>query len=259
MSRFDSNIGFNMAFSTPKISLVLSLLLLAAGKTWGQEVTVHGTVYNMYRTKPLDGVSVISTSGRGTATDSSGSYVITVDLKDSIYFSYLGKATVKFPIKEINYFSGFDISLHVDPVELKEVKVTPRDYRADSLQNRKDYEKYFDYKKPGFKVTDGSAGLGMGAGVDLNALIEMFEFNKIRRAKAFQKRLIEDEHEKYVDHRFNPSIVLKITHLKGDELDSFMTRYRPSYDFCTRATDYDLFDYIKLAFQEYQKDRKDRP
>ncbi len=213
----------------------------------------------MYRTRPLDGVSVISTSGKGTATDSSGSYVIVVTLKDSIYFSYLGRATAKFPVKDMNYFSGFDISLHVDPIELKEVRVLPRNYRDDSIQNRKDYEKIFNYHKPGVKLTDGTAGLGMGAGVDLNSLIEMFNRNKIHRTQAFQRRLVDEEHDKYVDHRFNPSIVLKITHLKGDELDSFMLKYRPSYDFCKRATDYDLFDYIKLAFSEYQKDRRERP
>jgi hypothetical protein len=211
----------------------------------------------MYRTKPLDRVSVVSTSGKGTATDSNGNYIIVVSLSDSIYFSYLGRATSKFAIRDINYSSGFDIALHVDPVTLQEVKVMPRSYRDDSIQNRRDYEKYFDYKKPGFKITDGSGGLG--AGVDLDALIGMLQRDKIHRAQAFQRRLVDEEHDKYVDHRFNRSIVLKITHLEGDEIDSFMVRYRPSYEFCKKATDYDLYDYIKLAYSEYQKDRKERP
>jgi hypothetical protein len=249
-----------LAFSTHKFLLLFVITFvafLAGSRAFGQEVTIHGTVYNMYRTKPLDGVSVICTSGRGTATDSNGNYALVADLKDSISFSYLGKATMKYPIKDINYYSGFDISLHVDPVELKEIRVMPHNYRDDSSQNRKDYEKIFDYKKPGFKITDGSGGLG--AGVDLNSLIEMFERNKINRTKAFQRRLVDEEQDKYVDHRFARSVVLKITHLQGDELDSFIIKYRPSYTFCKKATDYDLYDYIKLAFSEYQKDRKDRP
>jgi hypothetical protein len=247
-----------MRLSTQRTLLLLSLFVVGCfTRVWGQDVTVHGTVYNMYRTKPLDRVSVISASGRGTTTDSNGNYIIVVDLSDSIYFSYLGRATSKFAIRDINYSSGFDIALHVDPVTLQEVKVMPRSYRDDSIQNRKDYEKYFDYKKPGFKITDGSGGLG--AGVDIDALIGMLQKDKIRRAKAFQGRLIDEEHDKYVDHRFARSVVLKITHLEGDELDSFMIRYRPSYEFCKKATDYDLYDYIKLAFREYQKDRKDRP
>ena len=237
--------------------VLLTSAILGGSLARGQEVIVHGTIYNMYRTRPLDGVSVMSTSGRGTTTDSNGNYAIAVDLKDSISFSYLGRETMKYAVREINYSTGFDIALHVDPTELKEVRVLPRDYRADSLQNRKDYEKIFDYRKPHMTITDGNSG--NGAGVDLNSLIEMFDRNKIHRTQAFQRRLVDEEHDKFVDHRFNRSIVLKITHLQGDELDSFMIRYRPSYEFCKRATDYDLLDYVKLAFQEYQKDRKERP
>jgi hypothetical protein len=238
---------------------VISFLSAFAGDRAFSQVTIHGTVYNMYRTKPLDGVSVIANTGHGTATDSNGNYVITVNPEDSIYFSYLGRATMKYPVKDINSMSSFDIALHVDPTELKEISVRPKNYRDDSIQNRQDYAKYFNYKKPKLTINDASSGMGMGAGLDLNSLIEMFEYRKKRESVAFQHRLVEDEHDKYIDHRFNPSIVLKITHLQGDALDSFMVRYRPSYSFCEHATDYDLFDYIKLAFREYQKDRKDNP
>lgn len=268
MSGFGSNItsklSMYLTIATRKLlPLVVLLLALTAGdRVWGQ-VTVHGTVYNMYRTRPLDRVSVISTSGRGTITDSSGNYQITVPDNDSIWFSYLGRATTKYPVRQINTLSNFDIALHVEATELKEVNVMPRSYHMDSLQNRKDYEKYFDFKKPNpFTLADGSSGLGMGAGFDLDQIIRYFQFNRTRRLLAFQKRLVEDEEDKYVDHRFNPSIVLRVTHLQGDELDSFMTKYRPSYEFCKRATDYDLLEYTKLAFEEYQrelKDRKDQP
>jgi hypothetical protein len=213
----------------------------------------------MYRTRPLDGVSVITGAGRGTTTDSNGNYTVVVQLTDSIYFSYLGRSTAKFPVSTMNYSAAFDIALHVDATELKEVKVMPRNYHMDSLQNRKDYEKIFDFKKPGFKISDGTTGLGLGAGVDLDELINVFRFQRTHRLLAFQHRLVDEEQDKFVDHRFSPSLVMKVTHLKDAELDTFMTRYRPSYEFTKRATDYDFYDYIKLAYREYQKDRKERP
>jgi hypothetical protein len=249
-----------LSLSTHKLLLLLSLSVLSffiSGEAWGQ-VTIHGTVYNMYRTRPLDGVSVLSTSGRGTATDSNGNYTITVNPDDSIYFSYLGQATMRYPVKSLNFYNGFDIALHVDPTELKEVKVMPRSYRNDSIQNRKDYAKIFNFKKPGFKL-NGPSPDGAGVGIDLDELINVFRFARTKRIQAFQRRLEDEEHDKFVDHRFNRSIVLKVTHLEGDALDSFMVRYRPSYEFCQKSTDYDLLDYIKLAFSEYQKDRKERP
>ena len=214
-----------------------------------QTVTIHGTVFNMYKTRPLDGVSVLCNCGRGATTDSNGNYVIQVDLSDSLRFSYLGRATQMFPVSMMNSTTGFDIALHVKPTELAEVRVAPKNYRMDSLQNRKDYEKIFNYHKPGLAISDGANG----AGLDLDELINVFRFKRNRRLAAFQARLIEDEQDKFIDHRFTRYTVKKITGLDGDTLDAFMFRYRPSFAFTKVASDYEFYDYIKLAYQEYQR------
>ena len=106
-----------------------------------------GTVYDSSRNFPLEAVSVLSTSGKGTTTNSEGHYQIDVAEQDSIWFSYLGKPTMKFPVLKIMNPTGFDISLHVNVPVLKEVKVRQRNYRQDSLQNRLDYAKIFNYEK----------------------------------------------------------------------------------------------------------------
>jgi hypothetical protein len=251
ISRLKSS--FLSHFTYRLLLVLLSFWLILAGdRADAQEVTIRGTVYNMYRTRPLDAVSVICTSGRGTTTDSNGNYIITVRSDDSIFFSYLGRSTVKYPVNAINVFTNFDIALHVDPIELKEVRVMPKNYRMDSLQNRKDYAKIFDFKKPtGIKLTSPSSGAGVG--LDLDELINAFRFDRNRRMLAFQRRLKDEEREKFIDHRFSPYIVKKVTHLDDEELDSFMLRYRPSYEFCEVATDYDFLDYVKLAYQQYKR------
>lgn len=83
------------------------LLLLTGGRVSGQDVTVHGVVYNLYGTKPLEAATVSSTSGKITMTDSNGNYAIVVRRSDSIWFSYLGRSTRRFPVKEINQDDGF--------------------------------------------------------------------------------------------------------------------------------------------------------
>lgn len=201
----------------------------------------------MYKTRPLDGVSVLCSCGRGTTTDSNGNYIIAVDLSDSLAFSYLGRSTQKFPVLMMNQTTGFDIALHVKPTELAEVRVAPKNYYFDSLQNRKDYEKIFNYTKPGISLSSANGN----AGIDLDQLINMFRFKRNRRLQAFQERLIEDEHDKFVMHRFTRYTVKKITGLTGDSLDDFMIRFRPSYEFTKIATDYEFYDYIKLAYQDY--------
>jgi hypothetical protein len=264
-SGFGSNITFKsnaLTSFTQKILpfLLLSFLVLTVVTVRAQEqVAVHGAVFNMYKTKPLEGVSVICTSGKGTTTDANGNYYIVVGAGDSLSFSYLGRETAKFAVSAIRNQPSFDIALHVDPVELKEVRVIPRNYTMDSIQNRKDYEKIFNYKKPGFKITDPTTNGGLAAGVDLDALINIFRFQKKRQTLAFQRRLVEEEQDKSVDHRFNRGLVKKITKLDSMELDTFMVRYRPSYSFSSHASDYDFYEYIKLAYKQYMSDRKDRP
>lgn len=206
----------------------------------------------MSKTIPLPSVSVLSSEGMGTVTDSLGYYTILVNETDSIWFSYLNKPTPKFAVAAINKFNGFDISLHVPVTELKEVKVVPRNYKRDSIQNRIDYAKAFDFHKPGISLSNPSSG-AFGVGLDLDAFINMFNFRKNRRMAHFQQRLIQEEQDKFIDHRFTKPLVRKITRLSGAEQDDFMKKYRPSLDFTRNATDYEFAEYIKLAWQEYER------
>ncbi len=121
---------------------------------------------------------MLSTSGKGTSTNKDGYYEIEVMEKDSIWFSYLNKPTVKFPVLKIANPMGFDISILVNVPELKEVKVHQRSYRLDSIQNRMDYAKIFNYKKPGIKPQLTPGGFGAGVGFDLDELINVFRRKK---------------------------------------------------------------------------------
>jgi hypothetical protein len=211
---------------------------------------IKGTVYDSTRKYPVELVTVQSTSGKGTITNMYGEYEIEVGEKDSIWFSYLNKPTVKFPVLKISSPFAFDISLQVNIPELKEVRVRPRNYRQDSLQNREDYAKVFNFQKPTLKVV--TPQYGGAAGFDLNEIINAFRFKRNRSMLAFQQRLLEQEREKYVDYRFNKALVRRLTQLDGNELDSFMLIYRPSYTFCLRTAEYDFQHFIKVAFRRYK-------
>jgi len=230
--------------------IILSTMLLACGERMVAQVKISGTVYDISKGYPLASVSVLSTSGSGTTTDSLGHYTIFAHETDSISFSFLNKPTIKFPVKAIPNIYQFDISLHVPVSELPAVRVMPRNYRMDSLQNRKDYAKAFDFRKPGIGVSTSPSGV---AGLDLDEFINMFRFRHNRRMLAFQKRLLQEEEDKFIDHRFSRSTVRKITGLTGDSLIHFMTLFRPSYEFTQFSNDYEFLEYIKLASVEFRK------
>ena len=212
---------------------------------------IRGTVYDSTRTYPVAFVSVLSTSGRGTATNTDGQYEIEVSEKDSIWFSYLNKPTIKFPVLKIATPLSFDISIKVNVTVLREVKIRPRNYRQDSIQNREDYAKIFNYRKPGLSVV--TPQYGAAAGFDINEIINVFRFRKNRSMLSFQNRLIAQEEDKFVDHRFNKGLVRRLTHITSDnELDSFMQAFRPPYMFALMTNDYDFQKYIKDSFERFK-------
>lgn len=217
-----------------------------------QLITVSGTVFDITKRTPVEAVSVLSNSGKGTITDSLGKFSLSLNENDSLYFSFLNKSTPKYSVKDIQNPGAFDISIQRKIKELPGVFVKQKNYRLDSLQNRLDYEKIFDYKKPGLKTSMNSSDVNPVAGLDLDELINVFKFKKNKRMLAFQRRLEQDEKEKYINHRFNKGLIRKLTGLNSPEIDSFMVGYRPSYEMAIQFNDLEFGQFIVEAYKYYK-------
>lgn len=212
------------------------------------QLTVSGTVFDSSRKNYVEHVKVQSTGGATTQTDSMGHYRITVSEKDSLSFIYQDKSTQKFAVKDIASPGQFDISLRVRVkggyTTLKEVMIFARSYKQDSLENRETYGDVFSFRKPTIRTSVSPSG---AVGADVNELINMFRFKRNRQLKAFQARLEQQEQDKYIDYRFNKKFVGRITQLKGAELDTFMVRYRPNFEFASMADEVTFNKYILNA------------
>jgi hypothetical protein len=68
----------------------------------------------------------------------------------------------------------------------------------------------------------------------------------------FQQRLIQQEQDKFIDHRFNKQLVRRLTNLSGEALDSFMVICRPPYEFTLLTSDYDFQSYIKRCYEQFK-------
>ena len=228
---------------------IVFLLLFIAGTAVAQ-YKVKGTVYDSSRIYRIEAVTVMSTGGRMTMTDSLGRYQIAVGEKDSIWFSFLGKPTPKYPVLKIADVSQFDIALQLKSDVMQEVRIRSRSYRMDSIQNRKDYAKIFNFRRPtvGSMTTIGPTG----AAIDLDELIRVFQFRKNKSMEKFRERLEEQERQKFIDHRFNKAFVTTLTTLESTDLDVLMLRCRPSYAFALTASEYDFQLYIKRSFEAFK-------
>ena len=233
------------------IKLVFIILSPLAYTSAQEQLKLKGTVYDETGVFPLQAVSVICSSGKGTITDSTGRYSLIVTEKDSVWFSYLGKETNRFVIGEIPDLNDFNISLRININVLKEVRIRPNDYKLDSIQNRIEYAKVFNYKKPTFGSVVEAISI-TGIVIDINELIRVFQYRKKKMMIGFQSRLLDEEQQKFISHRFTKLLVSEITGLKNEMLDSFMFKYRPSYIFVVGASDYELRKYIKDMFEIYK-------
>ncbi len=236
--------------------VVIIIMLLCFSKNMAaQNITVSGVVYDISGRRPIESVVVNSSIGK-TITDSIGRYTITAKPKDSLWFSLFGKNSQKFPIDTVTDPRNFNVMIHVAGYDLPEVKVRNSYYRLDSIQNRIDYAKYFNYQAPGIKLSNNQqlfGPSGLTVGLDLDEIINMFRFHRNRNLQYLQNRLVTQEHDKYIDYRYTKRFVQKLTHLEGDSLASFMNFARPSYELLGLFNDLELGQYIERRFAEYKK------
>ena len=246
-----------------KYTLYLLLLLVSAAPKilFAQQTLLHGVLLDYYNRRPVEGASVFSSSGKVAISDSMGRYLIPVLPTDSVWFAYMDKNTRPYPVDTINNFNDFEVALHIDSHWLPSVTVRNKNYRLDSLQNRKDYANIFNYKKPGIRLVQTSpsnySNGGLTAGFDLDAIIQSFQFRKNRETLAFQNRLINDEHDAYVDHRMSKYFVKQLTHLQSPQLENFISEYKPPYQILIQMNDLELGYYIEQCYRYYLR-KKDQ-
>lgn len=243
-----------------KIALLFFLFVVATAHAQQKKqgyITISGAVYDISAKLPIEAVAVLSTGGNGTLTDSLGRYSITVKWADSIWFSMLGKTTMKYPVDTIQNPEQFNIMIHVKVGDLPEVRIRSRNYRLDSIENRREYAKYFNFKKPTLSLSKNpnfNPG-GVSVGFDLQEIINIFRFKRNRSLAALQKRLIQQEQDKYIDYRFNKGFVRKLTKLQQPELDSFMNAYRPDYEVLKTLNDIEFGYTIQKSFLQYKANK----
>ena len=238
-----------------RVLLFFLLTCISFSSVRAQMRTISGAVYDISGRRPIEAVMVYSKYSR-TQTDSLGRYLITIPAMDSLTFSLFGKSTQKFAIAEIEDLSNFNIMIHVSGVDLPEVTVRNSYYKYDSIQNRMDYAKYFNYEPPGLKLSNqqnlfGNGGLTIG--FDVNEFINMFRFKRARNLQFLQNRLIYQEQEKYINYRFTRRFVQKLTKLDGPRLDVFMEYCKPSYPTLALLNDLELGYFIQQKLIQFKQ------
>lgn len=234
--------------------LLLSLFLGFSQWCAGQNM-LSGTVFDTSKVFVVPGVEVFTTSGNYTVSDTLGNYSIQVMPVDSVYFLYQNKYTQKFPIAGLRNLDGFNISLLVKTDSkykvLNSVTVYSKSYKQDSLAYRQNFSQILDSGKPTLETNFEPGG---AAGVGIESLIEIFQFRKNRSRLAFKDQLEREEQERYIEYRFSPETITRITGLKGNELNKYRKLYKPTYEFVSKSTLTQFYTYILQTSYKFKRE-----
>ncbi|WP_309331472.1 carboxypeptidase-like regulatory domain-containing protein [Mucilaginibacter sp.] len=218
---------------------------------YAQKVT--GLVIDRATKQPISGVA-IKAALVATRSNQLGQFEITISHPDdSLKIIHPGYQTRFVAAGKPNVLLTIELTPTVN--NLNEVTIYgDRNFKKDSLANRADYARQFNYKGP--RVIDAfTNGANFSPGeffsINLLTLIQALTKKSTPEYK-FNKLLIRDEHEQFVDEHFNRGIVSGITPLKGDTLAAFLLQYRPGYDFAKKSTDYDMEVYIRACFKKFK-------
>ena len=231
--------------------ILLILILTGLGlQAHAQDDYIYGYVRDSITELPVQDVYVSENKGdTSDYTNASGLFVIKAGLGDTLTLLRVGYFTKKIVVAGMKMMDTLRITLIPKTNELESVIVSAysyEDYQVDSADRRNFFDTAIGHAKPLFD----NANTGAGLGISLDRIFSHKQRNKKRAWRLFQSV----EEEKYVDFRFNPIIVHSYTGLKGDSLQQFMNKYRPSYQWLrSHRTQTDLLYYINARLKKYFK------
>lgn len=230
----------------------VSLLLLVSTNGIGQSL-LAGKVRQKESRKILASVNVTNkTQQKVNVSDMGGNYRIAANAGDTITFTFAGLRTETIIVdsRMLAEKDGYQVYLEPKSVFLPTVKVDGQtNYQLDSIKRREDYQKLYPVH-PRKLIGNETPADGVGIVIAPNDYFSARE-TQMRRLR---RRLAEEEKEYYIDSRFPAVYVAKLTGLKGDSLQVFLVRYRPTYDFCRKASNEAIFLYINDKVRIYRKE-----
>lgn len=228
--------------------LVFAVLMVSYMAAISQ-VTLKGKVMDSKSDVPLDGATIFNTTqGIFRKAGQNGMFSIRAVENDILIFSSLGYRPDTVQISQDIMATGLFIGLKSSPLALDTVTITQRTYAEDSLLRRMEYAHLLDRPT---KTMRGGNNAQYGFGVTASPITYFSRSEKQKRK--FKKEYREYEEDAYIDYRFSPAYVHRITGLDGEELQLFMRNYRPGYQELRSMLQEDLVLYINDAFKKFKR------
>jgi hypothetical protein len=247
-----------------RLSIVL-LLMASYPALYAQQLS--GRVLDRGTLQSIPHATII-THKQTTFTSDKGLFTVyNLRRGDTIKITFVGYKS-HFLVYSQTVTDTIPVYLEQSTTSLKSVVIIgKRPSNTDSINLRKEFAPVFNYKGTTFKnvflprytnispyndFITSTNNMTTLLSVNLLQVVDWLGKSKASTTK-LQQVLLKDEQINYVDQVFSRQKVVELTHLKGDSLQNFMDKYRPSAATVRSMSDYEVMIYIKKCYWEFVK------
>ena len=213
---------------------------------------------------PMSSVHVLNlTQVIGSITDQKGLFEIKANVKDTLYFSYLGFKPLKIAVtNDMLKFGNFKFVMTELAFALEEIEVRPYqltgyldiDVKNSPINNAKRYSisglPNLGYESGGKSPSNVSKAIGKLFN-PLDLLDNMFGKNAVQMRKL--KRMREDDEIKnLLVSKFDRQVLIQLLGIKRQDIDEILRNCNYSDAFMNESNDLQVLEAISKCYEEYR-------
>ncbi len=228
--------------------LLLSILVFNALISFAQQKAVQGFVVDKDTKLRLAKVYIYNSSiDEGFYNNTKGEFVANVKPGDTLFAALSGHAmdTVVYRGQSAIVFQLRSLGIRLKEVSIYGKAKTPQELYKSKLD---EYKYKLDKGSSKDLLNLGPGGVGLGIDAIYNLLSR-----EGKNARQLQKILEKDYKEQVIDYRFRPDYVRALVDIKDENLQDFMTQYRPTYQFVLTASEYQFIQFVKNSYASYKR------
>ncbi len=213
-----------------------------------QQKAVQGFVVDKDTKLRLAKVYIYNSSiDEGFYNNTKGEFVANVKPGDTLFAALSGHAmdTVVYRGQSAIVFQLRSLGIRLKEVSIYGKAKTPQELYRSKLD---EYKYKLDKGSSKDLLNLGPGGVGLGIDAIYNLLSR-----EGKNARQLQKILEKDYKEQVIDYRFRPDYVRALVDIKDENLQDFMTQYRPTYQFVLSASEYQFIQFVKNSYTSYKR------
>jgi hypothetical protein len=209
--------------------ITIALLVCTTGFVYGQG-TLKGTVEEAGKNTRLSNVFIKDVDNNQlTLTDKNGDFEITAEKGHTLIFNSPGYVTDTLFLIDME---PKKVKLEVLTIALREVKISAR--RGASFNPQQEYPEV--YQKSKVYVLSPSSWFSKDG----------------KDARRLKRYFAMEMQEEKIDEVFNAAYVSSLVPLRGQDLEDFMTLYRPTYAFIKSNGGQSMAVYINDSYKKFK-------